>query len=234
MTLEDLIRLMEEVPIEIKLTNKQKEKVGHNKLCPTPNERGDYSELVVMKVLKELKCEPEKIKGEDNMKYGDIGITHRNTKDYDKYWRAIEVKSGTYFDNKYKACIDVAYTKKGSNGRKRYEQKKGLSEPWLYHESYDILAVVFYDRIYFFEAYPFLDRVIDSIWFKKCQYPKQRGMYAEWYGAKYRHFIDFGVEGSIKSPEYWKAETYLANIDLDLFLRLHHIPYEVIKYRISE
>lgn len=223
-----------EIPTyEIKLTEKQKEDVGYYKLDPTPNENGDYSELVAMKVLREMDCEPKKIPMKYNAEFGDIEIVNKKATKENEYWRRVEVKTGTYFDGKYKATVDTKYTTKESNGKEKYVQKKGLPYPWLFHESYDIFAIVFDDRIYFFEAYPFLDDVYDSISFRTFTFPKQRGMSEEWYKTRRRYFIDLGVEGSIKSPKYWCAETYLANIDLDLFLRLHHIPYKVVKYKIA-
>ena len=208
-------------------TNEEQKRVIN---CDNINNKKCYYCETVVKHITELREDVTQVRyiknSKDNMNKDDI----KYKKGQDKQFRFIEVKHGTVFNNKNKACIDYLYTKKYSNGTAIYRQPKGLDKAWFYCE-YERIAFVFKDKVYFIYWSYLVNEIYKCIEDSKHKYNNKQEFLNDWYTTRKEFYIAPGLTGSIKDSNK-NYDTFIINVDLDTFLSKHNIPVTAINYKV--
>ena len=179
---------------------------------------GNLNEAIVMHIIQQLPhiTECSYIKNpKQNRMQGDIRFKYKKQKHH------IEVKTGAFFNNRYKLAIDTKYVHKYEPLR-RYTLS--TSVPWLNIRSYDLLAVVFSHRVYIIHsANELLQKVYGEV-----KEVITDNLIEQWYNS-YDTPLFEGATGSMNrnNPYY---DTYQLNIDLDIYLTKHNINYTLLEY----
>lgn len=179
---------------------------------------GTKNEIIVKHLLEQLpdvKSVSEVKRKNENINKGDIRFKYKGNKHY------MEVKTGRYFDNKYKLSIDCKYVLKDRPNEK-YEQSTG--RPWLYALEYDCMAIVFSHRVYIIHyAESFLDTVTEEL-----RANINDSLVKKWYETNDTPLFE-GATGSMNRYNK-KYDTFIMNIDLDYYLEAHNIPHTILEY----